>query len=32
MNDVMDNVGLGKTDAASALKAANDEVNKLFQQ
>jgi multiple sugar transport system substrate-binding protein len=31
MNDAMDNIALGKIDAATALKAANDEVNKLFQ-
>jgi len=31
MTDAEDNIALGKTDAASALKAANDEVNKLFQ-
>lgn len=30
MNEAMDNIGLGKSDAATALKKANDEVNKLF--
>lgn len=32
MNDAMDNVGLGKGDAATIMKAANEAVNKLFQQ
>jgi multiple sugar transport system substrate-binding protein len=31
MSDALDNIALGKSDAATALKAANDEVNKLFQ-
>jgi len=31
MNEVMDNIGLGKGDAGALLKTANDEVNKLFQ-
>jgi multiple sugar transport system substrate-binding protein len=31
MTEADDNIALGKMDAATALKAANDEVNKLFQ-
>ncbi len=31
MNETMDSIGLGQTDAASALQAANEEVNDLFQ-
>jgi multiple sugar transport system substrate-binding protein len=31
MGETMDNIGLGKVDAASALKKANDEVNALFK-
>jgi len=32
MSEAMDNIGLGKADAASSLPAANDEVNALFKQ
>lgn len=31
MTETMDSIGLGQTDAASALAKANDEVNELFQ-